>query len=266
MPPVVTDAIVLHAADYQESSRLVRLVTRQHGVQSVVARGARNSRKRFGAGLDLFVEGQAQLDWRAGRDLQTLTGFDAVRIRPALAADLGRFAAASALAECVLRLMHDEATPQGYDGVAAGLEAIAQAPGSAVTAAALGALWGVVAAAGFAPAVERCAECGAPLPLAGEVRFHHGVGGCLCAGCGGALPGGRLLPPRARGAIRRWLADARGDDRDLPGSRESVDMTDLEARAHQRLLREFVATHAPDSRPLKAWLAWEQGGWAGGLG
>ncbi|MBU6365716.1 MAG: DNA repair protein RecO [Gemmatimonadetes bacterium] len=260
MPPVVTDAIVLHAADYLESSRLVRLVTRQHGVQSAVARGARNSRKRFGSALDLFAEGQAHLDWRPGRDLQALTGFDAVRIRPALAADLGRFAAASALAECVLRLMHDEVAPQGYDRVAAGLEAIAGAAPPAVNEAALGAVWRVVSAAGFAPAVDHCAECGAALDPAMACRFHHGVGGCLCEGCGRHLPGGRLLPPPARDAVRRWV-DWGGDHPGRPIPADPVALTEIEAKAHQRLLREFVATHAPDNRPLKAWTAWEQEAW-----
>ncbi|MFN7531060.1 MAG: DNA repair protein RecO, partial [Gemmatimonas sp.] len=56
-----TDAIVLHVADYLESSRILRLVTREAGVQSVVARGARSSRKRFGSAVDLFAEGQAQI-------------------------------------------------------------------------------------------------------------------------------------------------------------------------------------------------------------
>jgi DNA repair protein RecO (recombination protein O) len=257
MPPVVVDAIVLHVADYLESSRLVRLVTRQHGVQSAVARGARSSRRRFGSALDLFAEGQAHLDWRPGRDLQTLTGFDALRMRPGLAADLGRFASASTLAECVLRLLHDEAAPQAYDGVAAGLEAIAGASGDAVTEVTLGALWGVVAAVGFAPAIDRCAECGAPLSTEAEARFHHGAGGCLCDGCGAHVPGGRRLPSAARGAIFRWLQGAEGK----AVGEESVEMTEKELRAHQRLLREFVATHAPDSRPLKAWVAWEQGTW-----
>jgi DNA repair protein RecO (recombination protein O) len=260
MPPVVTDAIVLHAADYLESSRLVRLVTRQHGVQSAVARGARNSRKRFGSGLDLFAEGQAHLDWRPGRDLQGLTGFDAARLRPGLAADLGRFVAASALAECVLRLMQDEGVPQGYDRVAAGLDAIAQAAPPLVPSAALGALWGVVAAAGFSPTVDQCAECGAPLDPGSAYRFHHGAGGCLCNGCGRHLPGGRLLPPSARQAVRQWSAPA--DSVEAAGGVVSETMTESEVRAHQRLLREFVATHAPDSRPLKAWVAWEEGGWA----
>ena len=54
MSTLVTEAIVLHAFDYLETSRIIRLMTREAGVQSVLARGARNSRKRFGNAGDLF--------------------------------------------------------------------------------------------------------------------------------------------------------------------------------------------------------------------
>jgi recombinational DNA repair protein (RecF pathway) len=114
-----------------------------------------------------------------------------------------------------------------------------------------------VAAVGFAPAIDRCAECGAPLSTEAEARFHHGAGGCLCVGCGLHVPGGRRLPSAARGAIRRWLQAPEG----AGFAAGSAEMTEKEGRAHQRLLREFVATHAPDSRPLRAWVAWEQGTW-----
>ena len=43
MTLVVSDALVLHVQDYLESSRIVRLATREHGVQSVLARGARRT-------------------------------------------------------------------------------------------------------------------------------------------------------------------------------------------------------------------------------
>jgi len=82
MTLVVTEAIVLHAFDYLESSRILRLVTRDAGVRSVLARGAKRSRKRFGAALDLYAEGTAELQMKTGRDLDTLSGFDVVRARP----------------------------------------------------------------------------------------------------------------------------------------------------------------------------------------
>ena len=42
MPLLVSDAIVLHTFDYLESSRIVRLVTRDAGLRSALARGQGN--------------------------------------------------------------------------------------------------------------------------------------------------------------------------------------------------------------------------------
>lgn len=84
MSLLATDAIVLHAFSYLETSRILRLLTRDAGVQSVLARGARNSRKRFGSALDLFAEGTAELQLKPGRDLHTLTSFDVTKSRPGL--------------------------------------------------------------------------------------------------------------------------------------------------------------------------------------
>ena len=85
MPAVVTEAIVLHAFDYLETSRILRLLTREAGVQSVLARGARRSRKRFGSAMDLFAQGIAEIHVRPNRDLQTLGALDITRARAALA-------------------------------------------------------------------------------------------------------------------------------------------------------------------------------------
>src|SRR5947208_2219573 len=79
MTLVVTEAIVLHAFDYLESSRILKLVTRDAGVRSVLARGAKRSRKRFGTALDLYAEGTAELRMKTGRDLDTLSSFDVPR-------------------------------------------------------------------------------------------------------------------------------------------------------------------------------------------
>jgi DNA repair protein RecO (recombination protein O) len=249
MSLVVTDAIVLHAVDYLESSRIVRLATREAGVLSVVARGARSSRKRFGSGLDLFAEGEAQLQLRPGRDLQALTGFDVVRVRPAIAADLGRFAAAAAFAECVLRIVHDEAAPSAYDTIVGGVDAIASAdaqPGASATAA-LGALWRLAAELGFAPTLDECASCRQPMAPDVDARIGVRSGGVLCDRCAALAGVTRGLPATARGALRDWLAD------------RPIALSGLEVRAHQRLLREFLGEHLTDPTTLRAWAAWERG-------
>ncbi|HEY7878621.1 MAG TPA: recombination protein O N-terminal domain-containing protein, partial [Gemmatimonadaceae bacterium] len=94
---VSTDAIVLHFFAYSETSLIVRLATREAGVQSALARGAKRARSRFGTALDLFAQGAAQLHMKEGRELQTLGAFDVGRSRAAIGLDLGRFASASAV-------------------------------------------------------------------------------------------------------------------------------------------------------------------------
>ena len=51
MPLVSTDAIILHSFRYGETSKIVRLLTRDHGPQSVIAKGAMNPKSKFGARL-----------------------------------------------------------------------------------------------------------------------------------------------------------------------------------------------------------------------
>lgn len=247
MALIVTDAIVLHQIDYLESSRILRLATREAGVQSVMARGARSSRKRFGSALDLFAEGQAQWQTKPGRELHTLLSFDVTRVRPALATDLGRFTAANALTECVMRVVHDEAAPAVYAGILEGLDAIAASTPVDTVSVALGALWRLVSDVGFTPVLDRCAECHTAIAFDADATFSHLAGGTLCASCGTQMPGGRRLPASARQAILRWLA---GD---------SLLMQESEARAHQRLLREFLGQHLTDGRGLKAFAVWEHG-------
>lgn len=293
MNTVGTDAIVLHVADYLESSRIYRLMTREAGVVSVMARGARNSRKRFGSGVDLFAEGQAQLQLKPGRDLQSLLSFDVQRSRPQLAADLGVFYGAAAIAEVTLRLVHEEAAPLVYDHLSAGLTALAatstptptptqtaapavEASGSMAagvmasgqkaiavgsseqTAIAVGRsdqpaiavccsiIWLLISDIGYRPTLANCANCHRPISPNLTSQFSPQSGGVVCEDCAKSLPKGRSLPPDARAAIARWLDGDPVSGLSLPA-----------LRAHQRLLREFIAPHLPDSRPLKAYLTWE---------
>ena len=253
MTLVVTEAIVLHAFDYLESSRILKLVTRDAGVRSVLARGAKRSRKRFGAALDLYAEGTAELQIKPGRDLETLSTFDVARARPQLAAQLSRFTAASTVAELTLRFARDDADPTLYDAVAGALDEISTAGEDRVRDVALAAAWRILAALGVAPTVDACAECHAAIDDDAPAMFSHPAGGSLCARCAHLSRPGRTLPASARGALRDWLS---GNAHPL------IELTDV--RAHQRLLREFVREHLDDNRPLRAFEVWEHDSWGGG--
>jgi len=243
----VTDAIVLHVFDYLESSRILRLVTREGGVRSVLARGARRSRKRFGAALDLYAQGTADLQTKPGRDLDTLTAFDVARARQQLAADLARFAGANMIAELTLRSAGDGADPGLFDAVESTLDALSVASADRARDAALGGAWRILGELGVAPTLDDCAECHAPVAADQPAVFSHRAGGVLCERCSRLARAGRLLPSTARAALRDWLNG-------VPHA-----VTDAnEIRAHQRVLREFVREHLADDRPLNAFDVWER--------
>ncbi len=247
MPLVVTPAIVLHAFDYLESSRVLRLITRELGLQSVLAKGARRTRGRVGTGVDLFAEGEAQIYVKAGRDLHTLASFDVTSSRAGLALEMSRFTAASALAELTLKIASEDASAEMFDSLAATLDALALASGADVVARALAGAWQLVAEAGFSPALDDCASCHAPLAAELAVAFSHPAGGALCNTCARRAAASRQLPAGARSALRAWLH-----------GEAAIPLSPLDARSHQRLLREFIREHvASDDRPMRAFAAWE---------
>lgn len=251
MTLLVTEAIVLHAFDYLESSRIIRLLTREAGVQSCLARGARKSRGRYGSALDLFAEGTAQLYVKQNRDLNNLGGFEISRTRNELADDIGRFTAASTIAELALRFGEEEASPSLFDTVVSVLDRIAASPPEHTIEDGLAGCWRIVSVLGFTPELGSCALCHSPIRDEEDATFSHASGGVICAACGRGAPGGRKIPASARAIIRRWLEGG-----------EPTTLSDAEERSHQRLLREFLGHHLTSDRPLRAFAVWEHERWS----
>ena len=260
MSLLVTDAIVLHAFDYLESSRIIRLLTRDAGVQSVLARGARKSRGRYGSALDLFAEGSAQIYVKPNRELHNLSSFELTRPRNELAFDIGRFTAASAIAELALRFGGEDANPALYDTVADSLDRLTRSFPATTVEDGLAGCWRLISVLGFTPELSSCALCHTPLREADDAAFSHAAGGIVCPSCSRLAPIGRRIPATARKAIRAWLEEATvppvADERDVGQLAEN------EGRSHQRLLREFIGAHVGDDRPLRAFAVWEHDRWS----
>lgn len=253
MNALSTDAIVLHAFDYLETSRIVRLLTRDAGVVSVLARGARRSRARYGSGMDLYAEGLAQISIKPQRDLHNLNNMEITRSRAGIAHDIGRFTAAAVISELVMRFVGEESGSHLFDVTSHVFDEIAESPPDETVQTAVAGAWRLIAALGLTPALDICASCHADIPADSDALFSHRAGGVLCTRCGALIAGVRRLPASARAAITLWL-----------GASRTLQLTDLEQRAHQRLLREFVQEHLSEDRPLRAFHVWERERWGDG--
>ncbi len=251
MSLVTTPAVVLQTYRYSETSKVVRLATRELGVQSAIAKGALRPKSRFGAGLELLSEGTAQLYFRETRELHTLGAFDVVTLRRELAADVGRFAGAAALAEVMLKMAPPASLPAAYDTLTTALDALAAAPAHHADPTAVRALWLLLAVLGFEPSLSACVRDGAAIePEGNAVLFSVAEGGAFCPRCSPAQPPARLPPQAYRDLVA--LNDPRAE---LPA------LDAVHAAAHRRLVARFVRYHLGEAGPLSALDFWERRAW-----
>jgi DNA repair protein RecO (recombination protein O) len=248
MPLVTTPAIILATHRYSETSKVVRLATREHGVQSAIAKGALRPRSRFGAGLQVLSEGQAQILLSERRELHTLTAFDLTHLPASLSAEVPRYAAATALGEVMLRCAPPDLHPEAFDVLRLGIRKLELADTSELAAQGIRSIWHLVSALGFAPAIDRCARDGREIPE-GELPFSASDGGALCLGCalGTEYP---RLPAEARAALQAL-------------SNPGLPLPQLDARnaaAHRRLLARYVQYHMAEGGKLPAMEFWQSSG------
>lgn len=107
---VRTDAVVLRSFDYGETSRIVTLLTRQHGVIGAMAKGARRTKSTFGSTLQPSSYVQAVYYYKPGRGLQTLKETSHLRRFSALGTDLERVTLALRALE-ITRALLEEGEP-----------------------------------------------------------------------------------------------------------------------------------------------------------
>ena len=250
MPLVSTPAIVLSALRYSETSKIVRLATRDFGVQSAIAKGALRPRSRFGAALQLLSGGQAQLLTKEHRELHILTAFDLARLHAGLASHLGRYATASAMAEVMLRFAPPDPHPESFDLFLDALGALESAPADAIEALGLRLLWHQVGSLGFAPSLEACVLDGALLPPDGALPFSAREGGALCPSCA-TQHEATQLPPQSRLDLVSLLEP----DASLPL------LDAAHAAAHRRLLARYIRYHLAEGAELPALEFWMRRPW-----
>lgn len=250
MPPVETPATVLSTLAYGETSRIARLATRDLGVVSVIAKGARRPRSRFGAALQVLSEGGATILTARQSDLHTLVAFDVRSLPTALATSLDRYAAASALAEVMLRCGTGHGRPETYLFLRRSLDLLEAAPVDVVPVLGLRTLWGLVGQLGFAPSLDRCVREGNAVPPGQAAAFSAALGGVLCPSCARGLESAHLSA-----ADRVDLAVLVGGGGDLP----LLDRPHL--AAHRRLLDRFVRHHMAEGSDLPALAFWRAAGW-----
>ncbi len=208
---VTTEAVVLRAMKFRDTSKIVSLYTRQFGRLSVVAKGARGRTPRFGAALEPMSHVTAVLYHKERRELHLLSQCDLLNGFRRIADTMERMAAGLEVVELVGGVTHDEeANPALFDLLTATLGAIDHATNTPALA-----LYSfeirLAAILGFQTAFAHCLVCARPLEgtavKGGVSMFQPDRGGCLCSSCRESHPGGRRLGAAAL-EVMQQLEDA----------------------------------------------------------
>ena len=220
-------AFVLSNSDYGESDRIVSLFTLEYGRLKGFARGARNSRKRFGPALEAFARIDLQLNYKEG--LSSLRSADVITLYSGIRGALD--AIAHALYACELV---DCLTPEGqplprlYRMLATYLEHldschVDDADRRHFEINLLNIL-------GYRPSLEECSRCGSDFGERGALVQQGGE--LVCHFCAGT---GRRISPSALKGLGFCLTT----------SRFGIVQFDPEAlQLAGALLDESLATHS----------------------
>jgi DNA repair protein RecO (recombination protein O) len=182
--PVHTRALLLKQVDTGESDRVVTLLTEDLGKISAIARGARRSRKRFGAALALFVLAEAELRTRSTSSLHVLTGYQALEIHAGIGRDIAAITHASYATELVDALCPKGlADPELFELLLEMYGALAEEPATSERLRVFELR--ILTVVGLAPQVSVCVACGRDVFNEPEgLGMDIGRGGVVCGDCG----------------------------------------------------------------------------------
>jgi DNA repair protein RecO (recombination protein O) len=168
--------IALRTIKLGEADRIVTFVTQGHGKVRAVAKGVRKTKSRLGARVEPPTHVALQL-WE-GRELDVVTGAEALDHFKAVRTDLDRLTRANALLEAVDAVVQErEEDPRLYAMLLGALRVLSAQEAPLLVPAFY---WKLLAQQGVGPVVDVCAHCGEAADL---VAFDVVEGGTLCRAC-----------------------------------------------------------------------------------
>lgn len=233
---------MLRKIPFSETSLILKVYTRESGLVSLMAKGAKRPKSRFAGLLDFFNLNQFLYPEKSRSEIMTLADAGLIREFPRLKSDPVRQALAHLFMESFLKYVQEphKSLPH-YELLLGHLEGLDEASGLGDLALRLcDFLLGLAAASGFSPQFAHCAQCGGVITGL-RVRMDPELGGPLCASCAGQAAGA-VLPRR----VVLWLdrVQAQGV---LAGGQPRSD-----ERLAEDFLLAFIGKHSGGTRPLQS--------------
>jgi DNA repair protein RecO (recombination protein O) len=190
MPLVSDRCICLRKTEYSETSQILTLFSRQHGILRAMAKGAHRKTKagasRFDGGIDLLDAGQAVFSADESRQLQLLTDWKLEEGHLNLRNQLRPLLLALYAAELVSLLFEEhDPHPEAFDLLQ---QILLELPTPRLEESFLAFELDILRQAGFMPEFGACVSCAAPITEKDSVCFVPSRGGVVCRNCQTAFP------------------------------------------------------------------------------
>jgi DNA repair protein RecO (recombination protein O) len=227
------EAVVLRSMRFGEADRILHLYTPDRGRVSAIAKGVRRSKSRFGGRLEPYFRLRLVL-YQGRSELLTVTSAETLHGHPRLREHAGALDSAARACDAVGRLFDDGDPHRGVYNLLANQLALLDAdPARATRANALAFRLKLLLAAGFAPQLAACAQCGEAEHVVG---FSGAAGGVVCPACeASAFPLEEEAHAFLVGALGRPLAEAPVASPRALAQAERAILATLEHHAHVHL-------------------------------
>ena len=181
MPTYRDEAVVLRTHQLGEADRIITLLSRTHGKVRAVARGVRRTSSKFGGRLEPFSHVDVQ--FAVGRSLDVVAQVESLHAYgEPLSHDYERYTVGQVILETADRLVPEEGEPalQQYRLLVGALRVLGEGTSDGPRPASMvldSYLLRSLSVAGYAPALDACAKCGAVGP---HESFSPAAGGLVC--------------------------------------------------------------------------------------
>jgi len=198
MPLSADRCICLRKVEYSETSQILTLFGRQHGLMRVIAKGAHRTTKagasKFGGGIDLLDVGEAVFTLDLEKQLGTLTEWKLVDGHLEIRRSLRAMYLAQYGAELVSFLIEEhDPHPELFDRLE---QTLAELPTPRTEEAFLSFELDLLRETGYLAELAACVSCSAPLSDRDPAFFSTNRGGVVCRNCEGVVPDRMHVDPR----------------------------------------------------------------------
>lgn len=180
--------MVLRQVDFSETSRVVTFLTPHRGRMACMAKGVRRPKSQLAAVLDTFNRLEIVYYWKDGRSVQQLAEGSLLDQYAGIRGDLEKSTYGAFPLEFAYKVAHEnEPSEELFAVLVRGLAGLSAWPGPARVHVCWQIL-GLLGAAGFAPALDRCCVTGrdpaevAGFSYAGGITASPALGDCRLGG------------------------------------------------------------------------------------